>query len=101
MAVLKVLPHQAIIDGFKGKIDYYVHCGVPCARKWPSSPGQKRSPSVEAQWLAFAWAAANWNALSPYVQQAYRDTAEEMSMSGRDLFVKSFIADYFREGQWD
>lgn len=101
MAVIKKLPSLAVIGGFKGKLDYYVHDGVPCVRSWPRSPGKRRSPSVEAQWPAFAWAAANWNSLSPYVQEAYNQTAQEMTMSGRDLFVKSFISDYFREGQWD
>lgn len=101
LAKLIALPEVAIINGFKGTIDFYVHDGQPCARRWPRSPGKRRSPAVEAQWLAFAWAAANWDALSPEVQLAYVTTAQEMSMSGRDLFVKAFIADYFREGQWD
>ncbi|GAI99482.1 unnamed protein product, partial [marine sediment metagenome] len=47
-----------------------------------------------------AWAAANWNALSQAVKDAYNETAEEAGMTGRDLFTKAFISDYFREGQW-
>lgn len=101
MAKLAALPSTAIISGFKGVIDYYVHRGIPCVRRWPRSPGKKRSAEVEAQWPAFAYAAANWDALSQYVQDAYRTTAAESSLSGRDLFTKSFIRDYFREGQWD
>ena len=100
LAKLTSIPEQAIIDGFKGVIDFYVHDTIPCVRKWPRSPGKRRSPAVEAQWLAFAWAAANWNSLSPEVQQAYEETASEVNMTGRDLFTKSFLADYFREGQW-
>ena len=101
MAKLIVLPEEAIISGFKGVVDYYVHDRQPCARKWPRSSGKRRSPAVEAQWLPFAWAAANWNALSPEVQEAYVATAQEMTLSGRDLFTKAFISDYFREGQWE
>lgn len=101
MAVLKVFPGLEIIDGFKGKLDFYVHGGTPCVRRWPRSPGRRRAPAVEAGWPAFAYIATLWNALSPYVQDAYRATASEMTMTGRDLFVKSFISDYFREGQWD
>lgn len=100
MAVIKKLPSLVIIDGFKGKLDFYVHNGVPCVRRWPRSPGKRRSPSVEAQWPAFTFAAANWNALSPEVQAAYNETASETNMSGRDLFTKGFITDYFRIGQW-
>ena len=111
MAKLKALPSLDVINGFRGVIDYYVYhpscpaetgvAGTPCARRWPRSPGHRRAPEVEAQWTAFAWAAANWNSLSPEVQEAYNQTAEQTNMTGRDLFTKSFITDYFREGQWD
>jgi len=111
MSKLGALPALAIIDGFKGVIDYYVNhqtCdpelagpGIPCARSWPRSPGQKRAPLVEAQWPAFTWAASNWNSLSPEVQEAYRKTAQGTNLTARDLFTKAFITDYFREGQWD
>ncbi|GAI51855.1 unnamed protein product, partial [marine sediment metagenome] len=111
MAKLGALPAQAIIDGFKGVIDYYMNfqaCdrsisgpGIPCARSWPRSPGHDRAPSVQAGWDAFAWAAKNWNSLDPYVQEAYRQTAQESNLTPRDLFMKGYITDYFREGQWD
>jgi len=95
------MPNLAIINGFKGTVDFYIHNGVPCARRWPRSPGRRRAPPVEAQWPAFSWAASHWNSLSPEVQEAYRLTASDTNMSGRDLFVKSYISDYFRDGQWD
>lgn len=110
MSKLHALPAQAIIDGLKGVIDYYVHyqtcdrsnagSGTPCARSWPRSPGQERAPAVEAQWAAFAYAAKNWNSLDPYVQEAYKATVQETNLTPRDLFTKAFITDYFREGQW-
>lgn len=100
LAKLTKLPEQAIIDGFKGTLDFYVHDTIPCVRKWPRSPGHRRAPAVEAQWIAFAWAAANWNSLSDEMKQAYEETASEVFMTGRDLFTKSFITDYFRKGQW-
>lgn len=110
MAKLAALPEMAIISGFKGLIDFYVNyqthqadtgeIGTPCARRWPRSPGSKRAPLVQAQWPAFAWAASNWTSLSPYVQEAYRQTAQQSNLTARDLFTKSFITDYFRQGQW-
>ena len=111
MAKLTALPSLEMISKMAGVIDYYVYypscpaetgvAGTPCARRWPRSPGHHRAPAVEAQWQAFAWPSANWNYLSPEVQEAYRTTAQEAGLTGRDLFTKSFIADYFREGQWD
>lgn len=100
MAKITRLPSQALISGLKGALDYYVWKGIPCVRKWPRSPGHNRSPLVEEQWPAFSYAAANWNSLAPYVQEAYKTTAAAASITGRDLFTKSFITDYFREGQW-
>ncbi|GAH68349.1 unnamed protein product [marine sediment metagenome] len=100
LAKLTKLPEQAIIDGFKGTLDFYVHDTIPCVRKWPRSPGKRRAPAVEAQWLAFAYASATWNSLSDEVKQAYEETASEVFMTGRDLFTKSFLKDYFRDGQW-
>lgn len=92
MAVLTNFPSQAIIGGFKGTIDYYVHCGTLCARKWPRSPGHRRALEVEAGWPAFAWAASNWNSLSPEVKDAYKTMASGTALTGRDIFTKSFIS---------
>lgn len=110
MAKLLVLPGNDIISGFKGVIDYYVNyqaCdrevagkGIPCARRWPRSPGHIRSPAVMERWSAFRYATSNWNSLSPEIQDAWRYTAQESGLTGRDLFTKAFITDYFREGQW-
>lgn len=92
MAKLKKLPSQRIIDGFKGTVDFYVYMGIPCARSWPRSPGPDRAPAVEAQWLPFAWASANWNNLSPSVREAYINQATGTNLTSRDLFTKSFIS---------
>jgi len=105
MAKIAVLPAQAIIDGFKGKLDYYVHhqsCdpevgmrGVPCVRSWPRSPGHRRSPSVEATWPAFTYAVKNWHNLSDEVRQAYNDMAGAGALTGRDLYTRSYIKGLF------
>lgn len=91
MAKITKMPSMAIVNGFKGVIDFYVHRGQPCARKWPRSPGHDRAPAVETAWVAFAWVASNWNSLSPVVQEAYRRMASGTNLTGRDMFVKGFI----------
>lgn len=75
----------------KGVVDYYVYMGIPCARSWPRSPGHDRAPAVQAQWPAFTWAASNWSELSLEVKQAYNQLAVGTNMTGKDLFMKSFI----------
>jgi len=91
MAKITKMPSMAIVNGFKGTIDFYVHDGQPCVRSWPRSPGHDRAPAVMEKWAAFAWAATNWNSLSPAVQAAYKTMASGTNMTGRDLFVKGFI----------
>jgi len=95
LAKLKVLPEQGIISGFRGKLDFYEYMGIPVVRKWPRSPGKRRSPAVEAQWPVFAEAAALWNELSTEVQDAYRRMAEGGGLTGRDLFTRSYISGIF------
>ena len=92
MAKLAKMPNQVIIDGFKGKIDFYVNMGIPCARRWPRSPGRRRAPAVEEQWAPFVWASQNWNSLTPEVQDAYKRMAAGTNLSGRDIFMKCYLA---------
>ena len=96
MVVLTQLPELAIIAGFKGKVDYYVCRGVPCARKWPRSPGGRRSPEVEAQWPTFAYAATLWSQLSPEVQEAYNSMSSGTGLSGRDLATRAYLSGLYR-----
>ena len=96
MAVLKNMPEASIIDGFKGKIDFYEHRGQVCVRKWPRSPGHKRAPAVEAQWSVFAAAVSGWSSLPDYIRSDYRRWASPSTLSGRDLFIKGYISGIYR-----
>lgn len=83
--------NQAVIDGFKGKVDFYFYMGIPCFRKWPKKPDLPRTPEVQAQWPAFRIASQSWLLLPVYVQDAYRLMASGTYMSGRDIFMKCYI----------
>lgn len=96
MAKLLVMPQQAIIDGFKGNIDFYVNMGIPCARAWPKSPGNARSPAVMAQWPLFSYASKEWNNLSQTVQNAYEELATNSGLSGRDMQVRAYLTGLYR-----
>lgn len=91
MAILTKMVSQAIIDGFKGKVDFYYYMGLCVARKWPKKPDLPRTPEVQAQWPAFAESSRAWLLLPPYVQDAYKRMAHGTYLSGRDMFTKSFI----------
>ncbi|MBA7567137.1 hypothetical protein ES708_08837 [subsurface metagenome] len=91
MAKIKKLPGTAIINGFKGVLDYYVWKGIACVRRWPRSPGHRRAPAVEAQWSAFSEATKLWQLLSPEVQDAYNQMAAGTHLTGRDIQVKTYL----------
>jgi len=80
-----------VIDGFKGVIDFYVWCGIPCARTWPRPPSEPRSKAVKEQWPVFKAAANTWHLVSPVVQQAYRDMAAGTNMTAKDIYTRGFI----------
>ncbi len=96
MAKLLVMPHQDIIDGLKGSIDFYVYMGIPVARSWPRSPGKQRAPAVMAQWPAFTYAAKEWKNLSLAVQAAYNTLATDSGLSGRDMQVRAYLTGLYR-----
>jgi len=92
MAKITAMPSLEIISGFKGIVDFYVHNGIPCARRWPHSPGHRRAPLVEAQWPILAHAAKSWNTIPPEIRQAYEWMASDTGLSARDMFTRAYIS---------
>jgi len=89
------MPAQHIISSFKGVVDFYNYLGIPCFRQWPKSPGNRRSPAVEAQWASFAKSSWLWNELGDEVREAYNSMASGTGLSGRDMFTRSYIKGLF------
>jgi len=96
MAILRALPHTRIISGFKGKVDFYLWHTIPCARRWPKSPGKHRTLAVEEQWPAFTTASRLWSELSPEIQQAFNSMAQGGALNGRDLATKAYLSGLYR-----
>lgn len=94
MAKIKTMVGKDIISGFKGKLDFYVHDGQPCVKKWPRSPGGKRAPAVEAQWPLFSLSASLWNDVPTEIRQAYERMASDTGLSARDMFTRSYMSGY-------
>jgi len=90
------MPNSTVISGFRGVVDFYVYCGRNCARMWPQSPGHRRSAAVMAQWSHFSDAVHLWNKLPEEVRQQYRFMASGTPLSGRDLFIRSYIKGLYR-----
>lgn len=94
MAKIKSMVGEAVISGFKGKLDYYEHWGQACVRAWPRSPGKKRAPAVEAQWALFSTAARLWNEIPQVIRDAYERMASNTGLSARDMFTRSYISGF-------
>lgn len=90
------MPHQAIIDGFKGTIDFYVWMGIPVARKWPVSTGKNRTPAVKAQWPLFAYASREWLNLSDTMRRAYEVMSSDTGLAGRDMQIRGYLKGLYR-----
>jgi len=95
MGKLTAMPRQAIIDGFKGKIDFYDWKGITCFRSWPRKIGPVRAPAVMAQWLAFSYIAGKWLLLTAEMRASYEKMADGTGLTGRDFFTRSYLSGLF------
>ena len=96
IAVLKEMVAQKVIDGFKGKVDFYYYMGIPCARAWPKSPGKIRSYPVMSQWPVFISAAKLWREITPEVRLFYDEMATTTNLTGKDMFFRGYISGILR-----
>jgi len=96
MAKVTALPAKGIISGFKGALDFYLHDGQVCVRRWPKSPGKKRSVAVEAQWTSFTYASQLWNTLTPELQNSFRPISSGTGLSARDMAMRAYMSGLHR-----
>lgn len=90
MARLGVLPAEAIISMFRGTIDYYLWKGIPCARRWPRSPGPERSPTLTPAIQRLAYASWMWATLTPTVRSAYQSISSNTGLTNKDYSVRAY-----------
>lgn len=90
MAIIKAMAGRKIIDGFKGKLDFYLHAGIPCVRRWPRSQGRSQTPASVAQQPMFSYVQKLWPRVSPFVQTAYVDLAPGSGLHKRDWFMRGY-----------
>lgn len=96
MAIIKEMPAKRIIDGFKGKIDFYYYKGVPVCRRWPRNQGRSQTPSSVAQQPMFTYVQKLWEQVSPFVKAAYADQAPNSALHQRDWFMRGYYGMIYR-----
>jgi len=85
MAKLTALPHQSIIDGFKGTLDFYVWRGIPCVRSWPRKPLLPRSPAVQRTAAVFGYLATFFTDTPANIRDRASAIGDGTSWTWRDV----------------
>ncbi|GAH78230.1 unnamed protein product, partial [marine sediment metagenome] len=91
MARLDALPHIDIINSLKGTIDFYIHRGVPCARRWPRyRPAARSAPAIASANL-FGEIVKSYSIVADTVLAALRDAAADNPRTARDILVSAVL----------
>jgi len=91
MAKLLAMPEQAIIDGFKGTLDFYYWKGIPCVRKWPTWRPYTFSQEQRDNQAAFAYISHLWSVMDPTIKALWIEMAGGTSLTGRDMAIRSYL----------
>lgn len=91
MATLTRMPQQAIIDGFKGVLDFYLWKGIPCVRKWPVYRPRPPSPAELTNQQAFAYVNKAWSDLPANIKLQWNAMAGGTALTGKDHYVRAYM----------
>ncbi len=91
MAVLTHMPSRVIIDGFKGKVDFYLWKGIPVARKWPIWRPRDPTPDELANQTDFKLINQIASTLPAEIIEAYREMAVSTPFTWKDLLVRGYM----------
>lgn len=97
MVVITAMPSQAIIDSFRGVLDFYEYMGIPVCRKWPDFSHVKWSDAVKQSQRDFGYASSMASQVSTIVADAYRDMAKGSPFTWKDLLVKGYFIGVHRK----
>lgn len=96
MAKITAMPNQAIIDGFKGTIDFYLYMGIPCARKWPVWRPREPHPDERVNQDDFTRINQAASSLPLEFITAYKAMAQGTPFTWKDFMVRSFMRGLWR-----
>ena len=91
MVKLGALPNRDIIDGFKGKVDFYIYKNTAVARKWPRWNKREPHPAEKANQDLFAYINKLAAAYPPYLRKQWVRMAQGTPLTWKDLFVKAYM----------
>jgi hypothetical protein len=99
MAKIDKMPNKAVIDGFKGVIDFYEYhpfCGsersITVARKWPTYNASNYPSSARLMCAFFAYISQQSMNVSTDVMAAYEAMAGGTGLTWRDMMVRCYLS---------
>lgn len=95
MALIDQLPAQAVIDSFRGVLDFYVWCDLNIVRKWPQSPGRARNKAVQETWPAFVYVNQTASTLSAKVVATWQEMAGTGGLTWKDWLNRCYLSGSF------
>ncbi len=90
MAKLLQLPSLQIIKGFRRVVDFYIHDGQACARKWPTKGRVTQSPASLATAQTFAYVQRYTQTLEPLLRYFATLAAADAPSTWRDVTLVSY-----------
>jgi len=101
MAKIAVLPDREVIDKFKGILDYYLWCGIPCVRKWPSLAPRIPYPLEKSNQDILAYVMQATPGMSPIIKGSYQSLPRTRWFRWQDWAVRAYSSgiDYHTTAQ--
>lgn len=91
MAKIKKLPSKAVIDGFKGTLDFYVHRGISCVRMWPRYDESRTTAATKAARIPFAYISTITKTLPDNIVEAYQALASPTRLTWKDAVIRCYL----------
>jgi len=92
MAILKEMPREHIIAGFRGSLDFYYWLDKPIVRSWPRPPIGPRAPTVSVRFAPFGYINQVAHVLPEYLKQQYAQMAQGTGLSWKDYLVRAYMS---------
>jgi len=82
---------MAVIDGLRGKLDYYNWCGLCIVRSWPRMHIKERAPGVVTAQQVFAYAHHTASTLPANVVETWQELASKSNLTWKDWLARAYV----------
>jgi hypothetical protein len=91
MATIASLPSRAVIDGLRGRLDFYQWCNLTIVRSWPCMHITKRAPAVVTAQQTFAYVHSQTRSLPANVVESWQWLANQSNLTWRDWMARAYL----------